>query len=48
MFIEHKQLFHWRRSVRNGREIAWCKRLVAGVMLFTATISCTGPRCSDH
>lgn len=36
MFIEHKQLFHWRRSVRNGREIAWCKRLIAGVMLFTA------------
>ena len=36
MFIERKQLFHWRRSVRNGREIAYCKRLIAGVMLFTA------------
>lgn len=36
MFIEHKQLFHRRRTVRNGREIALCKQLLAGVMLFTA------------
>ncbi|MGB5541444.1 MAG: filamentous hemagglutinin N-terminal domain-containing protein [Gammaproteobacteria bacterium] len=37
MFIEHKQLFHWRRAVHNGREIAYCRRLIAGVMLLTAS-----------
>jgi filamentous hemagglutinin family protein len=37
MFIEQKQLFHWRRVVRNGREIARCKRLIAGVLMFTAS-----------
>ncbi len=35
MFIEHKQLFHWRRVIRKGREIAYCRRVIAGVMLFT-------------
>ncbi len=36
MFVEQKQIFHWRRAVRNGREIGCCKRLLAGVMLFGA------------
>ncbi len=35
MFIEQKQIFHWRRAVRKGREIACCRRLIAGLMLFT-------------
>lgn len=35
MFIEQKQLFHWRRVIRKGREIAYCRRVIAGVMLFT-------------
>jgi len=34
MFIEQKQIFHWRRTVRKGREISCCKRLIAGLMLF--------------
>ena len=37
MFIEQKQIFHWRRAVRNGREIAYCRRLIAGVMMFAAS-----------
>jgi filamentous hemagglutinin family protein len=36
MFIELKQVFHWRRAVCNGREINTCKRLLAGVVLFAA------------
>jgi filamentous hemagglutinin family protein len=36
MFIEQKQIFHWRRAVRNGREINSCKRLLAGIVLFAA------------
>jgi filamentous hemagglutinin family protein len=36
MFIQQKQIFHWRRAVRNGREINSCKRLLAGIMLFAA------------
>jgi filamentous hemagglutinin family protein len=36
MFLEHKQLFHWRRRMRKGREIAYCRRMVAGIMLSTA------------
>jgi len=37
MFIEQKQIFHWRRAVRNGREIAYCRRLIAGIMMFAAS-----------
>jgi len=36
MFIETRQLFHWRRTFHKGREIARCKRLIAGIMMFTA------------
>ncbi|MGD8630264.1 MAG: filamentous hemagglutinin N-terminal domain-containing protein, partial [Gammaproteobacteria bacterium] len=39
MFIQQKQIFHWRRSVRNGRETGCCKRLLAGIMLFSSTVS---------
>jgi filamentous hemagglutinin family protein len=37
MFIEQKQLFHWRRVVRKGREIACCTRLIAGILLFAGS-----------
>lgn len=36
MFIECKQLFHWRRAFHKGREFAACKRFIAGVMMFAA------------
>jgi len=40
MFIALKQIFHWRRAVRHGREISTCKRLLAGLML--STVACAG------
>jgi filamentous hemagglutinin family protein len=33
MFTAQKQIFHWRRAVRNGRETSICKRLLAGIVL---------------
>ena len=37
MCVEQKQIFHWRRAVRNGQEISYCKRLLAGIVLLSAT-----------
>ena len=34
MFIEQKQIFHWRRAVRNGRETGICRRLLGGIVLY--------------
>lgn len=36
MFLETRQLFHWRRSFHKGREFARCRRFVAGVMMSVA------------
>jgi hypothetical protein len=37
MFIETTQIFHWRRVFHKGRDFSYCKQLIAGVMMFTAS-----------
>ena len=52
MFIETRQIFHWRRVFHKGRDFSCCKRLIAGVMMFTASAAVvvaapTGPSGAD-
>jgi filamentous hemagglutinin family protein len=42
MFIETRQIFHWRRVFHKGRDFSYCKRLIAGVMMFTASVANVG------
>ncbi|MDX1698322.1 MAG: hypothetical protein R3308_08535, partial [Thiohalobacterales bacterium] len=44
MFIETRQLFHWRRTFHKGREFVRCSRFIAGMLLCAAaTVASAAP-----